>query len=211
MLQCRLVHIQADYLYGRLPKFTHGWRGSTSICTLTLGSAILMVDLLFWLTKERPSSVTTMGIDFAKANSPEEDGNGFAGDSLRISLLSFPSELAAFVSANFASLEPHLHHLGVYVTKDTFVNFLAARERGGRLVDNVAPLLRGNDPVSISKINSSHVPIPKATEVTDFNRAMWRKEGFLSLKSNLWTPSLFPWLSTNKLPRPRPFTLSTRN
>ena len=69
MLQCRLIHIQADYLYGRLPKFTHGWRGSTSICSLTLGSAILMVDLLLWLTKERPSSVTTMGIDFAKVNS----------------------------------------------------------------------------------------------------------------------------------------------
>ena len=50
-----------DYLYGRLEKLTQGWRAETPDYSVMQGGGIHLVDLMLWMTGERPVSVFAAG------------------------------------------------------------------------------------------------------------------------------------------------------
>lgn len=108
--------VEADYVYGRLWKLTDGWRGRIPDYSVMLGGGIHMLDLLLWMTGERPVEVTAYGSGLASSRT------SFQGRDLVLALLRFPSGMLAKVGANFASVHPHFHRLVVYGTAATFEN-----------------------------------------------------------------------------------------
>lgn len=167
-----VVHIQADYLYGRLHKLTQGWRGRRSDYSVTLGGAIHMVDLVLWLTGERPEFVTAIGSGKGTTGQLRHDGTRFAGDSLRAGLLSFPSGITACVSANFGSVGPHFHRLDVYGTAGTFMNLPTKSAEGKTEPGSVGLLLRGRDPGTAEEVPIPYPAVAKGALLPDFNRAL---------------------------------------
>ena len=167
-----VVHLQADYLYGRLHKLTHGWRGTDPDYSVSLGGAIHMIDLLLWLTGERPESVMGIGSGKGAAGHLREDGTSFPGDSLRSGLLSFSSGVTASVSANFGSVGPHFHRLDVYGTTGTFMNLPTKPRRDGGAPGSVGLLLRGVDPGTAEEVTVPYPDVPKGALLPDFNRAL---------------------------------------
>lgn len=119
--------IECDYVYGRLHKLTDGWRGQIPNYSVTLGGGIHVIDLLLWLSGERPVEVTAYG------SSLGSKGTGFCGIDLVLALLRFESGLVAKVSANFASVYPHFHRFIVYGSKATFENLPPAVSETARL------------------------------------------------------------------------------
>jgi predicted dehydrogenase len=122
-----LFYIEGDYVYGRLHKLTDGWRGRVPNYSVTLGGGIHVVDLLLWLSGERPVEVTAYGSNLGSA------GTGFEGTDLVLALLRFESGLVAKIGANFASVYPHFHRLMVYGTKATFENLPPTISSAARL------------------------------------------------------------------------------
>lgn len=167
-----LVHIQADYLYGRLPKLTHGWRGTMPDYSVTLGGAIHMVDLMLWLAGQRPQAVTAIGSGAGAASADREGATGFAGDTLRAGLLTFASGLTASVSANFGSVGPHFHRLDVYGTAATFMNVPAITGADDLRPGSAGLLLRGPDPGLVHPVDAPYPAVPKGMLLPEFNRAI---------------------------------------
>lgn len=168
-----IVHVQADYLYGRLSKLTHGWRGTNPEYSVTLGGTIHMVDLLLWLVGELPVVVTAVGsgAGLVDANS-NESSVGYRGDTLRTGLLSFSSGLTASVSANFGSASPHFHRLDVYGTTGTFMNLPTASQHGPSTPSNTGLVLRGPDPGTAETVNLHYPAVPKGILIPEFNKAL---------------------------------------
>ena len=108
--------IEADYVYGRLHKLTDGWRGDIPDYSVMLGGGIHMLDLVLWLTGQRPVEVTAYGSSLASRHTR------FQGNDLVLALLRFPDGMVAKVGANFASVHPHFHRFVVYGTEATFEN-----------------------------------------------------------------------------------------
>jgi predicted dehydrogenase len=119
--------IEGDYVYGRLHKLTSGWRGHIPGYSVTLGGGIHMIDLVLWLSAERPVEVIAYGSGLASA------GTGFRGTDLVFALLRFESGLVAKMGANFASVYPHFHRLVVHGTKATFENLPSAISTSARM------------------------------------------------------------------------------
>lgn len=115
----RIYCIEADYLYGRFHKITHGWRGQIQDYSVMLGGGIHMIDLVLWIAGERPVEATAIG------NSLVSQGTGFAGPDCVIALLRFPSGMIAKIGANFGCVHPHFHRFTAWGTKATFDNTLA--------------------------------------------------------------------------------------
>jgi predicted dehydrogenase len=108
--------VEADYVYGRLHKLTDGWRGQIPDYSVTLGGGIHMVDLVLWLTGERPREVMAYGSSLASRTT------SFVGTDLVLSLLRFDSGFLAKIGANFASVHPHFHRFVLYGTRGSFDN-----------------------------------------------------------------------------------------
>lgn len=111
----RLYYVEGDYNYGRIEKIIHGWRGTRPFYSVTHGGAIHMIDLLLWLTGERPRRVTATG------NRLATEGTGFRFNDMVAALLEFPSGMIGTVTANFACVQPHGHAVALYGTEATFV------------------------------------------------------------------------------------------
>jgi predicted dehydrogenase len=111
-----LFCIEGDYLYGRLHKLATGWRGRIRDYSVVLGGGIHVVDLLLWLSGQRPVEVTAYGSKLGSV------GSGFDGTDLVLALLTFESGLIAKIGANFAAHYQHFHRLTVYGTEATFEN-----------------------------------------------------------------------------------------
>jgi predicted dehydrogenase len=110
-----LYAFDGDYLYGRLHKITEGWRGSVDEYSVMLGGGVHLVDLLLWVTGERPESVAAVG------NRIATERTGFRYDDYVAATFSFESGLVARITANFASVHPHQHVVRVFGTEGTFV------------------------------------------------------------------------------------------
>jgi len=117
-----IFHLEGDYLYGRLEKLSAGWRGEDPTYSVTLGGAVHMIDLLIWLTGERPSRVYAVGSGKGLRESADAVDSSFDGDDFRIALLEFPSGMTAKVSANYACVLPHFHRLDVFGTLGTYIH-----------------------------------------------------------------------------------------
>lgn len=119
--------VEADYVYGRLHKLTDGWRGQIPGYSVMLGGGIHMVDLLLWITGQRPREVMAYASGLASRHT------SFQGNDLALALLSFDSGLTAKIGANFASVHPHFHRFIVYGTEATFENTPGDSTVPGRL------------------------------------------------------------------------------
>ena len=111
----KLYAFDGDYLYGRLHKITEGWRRGEKEYSVMLGGGIHLVDLMLWLTGERPSRVSAAGNRISTA------GSAFRYDDFRAATLEFDSGLVARISANFGSVHAHQHVVRVFGTGGTFL------------------------------------------------------------------------------------------
>jgi predicted dehydrogenase len=147
-----LYAFDGDYLYGRLHKITEGWRSLEQGYSVMLGGAIHLVDLLLWLTGQRPVRVSAAGNRISTADS------AFQHDDYRAATLEFESGLVARISANFGSVHRHQHLVRVFGTRATF------------LYDDAGPRLHSSrDPgESARRLEEAPLPIGKGLLIPAF-------------------------------------------
>lgn len=104
-----------DYLYGRLPKITEGWRSRIDDYSVMEGGGIHLIDLMLWITGERPTTVRTAG------NRICTHGTVFRYDDFHAATFTFPSGMIGRITANFGCVHGHQHVVRVFGTKGTFV------------------------------------------------------------------------------------------
>ena len=111
-----IYYLEADYNYGRMHKILDGWRGKLPFYSVTHGGGIHMIDLVLWLTGNRPEEVVAMGTRRASRDT------GFAFNDTVTALLRFADGTVAKVSANFPCVYPHFHDVVVFGTRATWRN-----------------------------------------------------------------------------------------
>jgi predicted dehydrogenase len=104
-----------DYLFGRLHKITEGWRKDVDSYSAMMGGGIHLVDLMMWLTGERPLRVA------AAANQISTRGTAFRYRDFSAATFEFQSGLVGRVTANFGCVHRHQHVVRVFGTKATFI------------------------------------------------------------------------------------------
>jgi predicted dehydrogenase len=104
-----------DYLYGRLHKITDGWRKDVESYSAMMGGGIHLVDLMMWLTGERPLRVAAAG------NNISTRGTAFRYRDFSAATFEFQSGLVGRVTANFGCVHRHQHVVRVFGTKATFI------------------------------------------------------------------------------------------
>jgi predicted dehydrogenase len=109
-----LYAFDGDYLYGRLEKITEGWRKDVSDYSVMQGG-VHLVDLLLWMTSERPVSV------FAAGNRVCTQQTAFRSHDYVAATLRFESGLIGRITANFGCVHRHQHVVRVFGTQATFV------------------------------------------------------------------------------------------
>lgn len=111
----RLYAFDGDYLYGRIEKITRGWRKDVVDYSVMLGGGIHLVDLMRWITAERPLEAWSSG------NRICTEGTAFRHDDYSAATLRSPSGLIGRITANFGCVHPHQHVLRVFGTRATFI------------------------------------------------------------------------------------------
>lgn len=152
----RLYSFDAEYLYGRLQKITDGWRGSIENYSVMEGGGIHMVDLLLWLTGEKPTVVSAAGNDVCT------EGMGLEFNDFVAATLQFSSPLIARVVANFGCIHRHQHVVRLYGTEATL------------LYDDCGPRLHeSRDPAANPKrLPHDPLPVDKGVLIPDFVAAV---------------------------------------
>lgn len=104
-----------DYLYGRLEKITDGWRGQVDGYSVVQGGAVHLIDLMLWITGERPTRVSAVGNRIASR------GSAFRYDDYVSATYTFDSGIVGRITANFGCVHRHQHVVRVFGTRGTFV------------------------------------------------------------------------------------------
>jgi predicted dehydrogenase len=131
-----IYSFDGEYLYGRLHKITEGWRSEIENYSVIEGGGIHMIDLMLWLTNERPENVTSMG------NRISTEDTKFRYNDFVASTMQMESGLVSRIVANFGSVHRHQHVVRVYGTKGTFVyDDMGARVHWTRDEDKKAEML----------------------------------------------------------------------
>jgi len=104
-----------DYLYGRLHKITDGWRADVPEYSVMLGGGVHLIDLMLWVTGQRPASVMGIGNRICSA------GTRFRYDDYQAVTFRFPSGLVGRITANFGCAHRHQHVVRVFGTRATFI------------------------------------------------------------------------------------------
>jgi len=104
-----------DYLYGRLHKITDGWRGRVDDYSVMQGGGVHLVDLMMWITGQRPSRVTAAGNRIATKSTP------FRYADFVAATFEFESGLIGRITANFGCVHRHQHVVRVFGTRGTLV------------------------------------------------------------------------------------------
>ncbi len=145
-----------DYLYGRLHKVTEGWRGSVQDYSVMQGGGIHLIDLLLWLTGQRPESVFTLGNRISTART------AFKYNDFAAATLEFSSGLVGRITANYGCVHRHHHVMRVFGTQATF------------LYDDAGPRLhQSRDPQRLAApINAHPLPPGKGSLIPDFVAAI---------------------------------------
>jgi predicted dehydrogenase len=125
-----------DYLYGRVHKIIEGWRKDVENYSVMLGGGIHLVDLMLWLTAQRPDSVTAVGNRICTA------GSSFRYHDYMAATFQFASGLIGRITANFGCAHGHQHVVRVFGTRGTFIyDDLGPRLHKGRAPSSsAAPL-----------------------------------------------------------------------
>ena len=111
----QIYAFDGDYLYGRLRKITEGWRKDVDGYSVMEGGGIHLVDLMMWLTGQRPVSVSAAG------NRICSERTEFRYDDFVSATFQFESGLIGRITANFGCVHRHHHVVRVFGTKGTFV------------------------------------------------------------------------------------------
>lgn len=163
-----------DYLYGRLHKITDGWRGESARYSVMLGGGIHMIDLLLWLTGQRPESVCAVG------NNISTKETRFRYDDFTAATLTFPSGMVARITANFGCVHAHQHVLRIFGTRKTFV----LDDAGPRIMTGRDPLERGLPVPQAQPILLNTKPEHKGILIPDFVRSILSGERQQSVDTN---------------------------
>ena len=147
-----------DYLYGRLHKITDGWRGDTEDYSVMLGGGIHMIDLLLWLTGQRPDRVQAAGSSLATR------GSRFRYDDFTAATLTFPSGLIGRITANFACMHPHQHVVRIFGTRKTFI----LDDAGPRVLEHRDPPERGASITWARQVALAATPADKGVLIPGF-------------------------------------------
>lgn len=118
-----------DYLYGRLEKIARGWRKDVENYSVVQGGGIHLIDLMLWLTNEKPTTVAAVGNRLCTA---ETD---FRYDDYVTATFRFASGLIGRITANFGCVHRHQHVVRVFGTRATFIY----DDQGPRLHTDRAP------------------------------------------------------------------------
>jgi len=110
-----IYSLDADYLYGRLDKIAHGWRKDVVNYSVILGGGVHLVDLMLWLTGERPVKVLALG------NRICSQGTDFRYLDNVEAMLQADNGMIGRITANFGCVHPHQHVIRVFGTKGTFI------------------------------------------------------------------------------------------
>jgi len=145
-----------DYLFGRLAKITEGWRKDVPDYSVMQGGAVHLVDLMLWLTGERPRGVHAAGNRISTA------GTAFRYHDFVAATYTFASGMVGRVTANFGAVHRHQHVVRVFGTKATF----AYDDRGPRLH-------RSRDPeVAAEALDLAPKPASKGELIAPFAAAI---------------------------------------
>ena len=111
----QLYAFDGDYLYGRMQKITHGWRKDVEHYSVMQGGGVHLVDLMLWLTGQKPTTVTATG------NRVCTSGTAFRYLDYVSATFQFPSGLIGRISANFGCVHRHQHVVRAFGTLGTFI------------------------------------------------------------------------------------------
>lgn len=104
-----------DYLYGRIEKITQGWRRNVGNYSVMLGGGVHLVDLMLWITGQKPDSVTAIG------NRICTEGTDFRYHDFIAATYRFSSGLVGRITANFGCVHRHHQIVRIFGTEKTFV------------------------------------------------------------------------------------------
>jgi predicted dehydrogenase len=147
-----------DYLYGRLHKITEGWRGDADDYSVMLGGGIHMIDLMLWLTGQRPVSVHAVGNRICTRDS------GFRYDDYTAATMTFASGMVGRITANFGCVHRHQHVMRVFGTRKTFI----LDDAGPRLMVARDPAEPGLAMPQVEPINLATKPAHKGALIPAF-------------------------------------------
>jgi predicted dehydrogenase len=147
-----------DYLYGRLHKITEGWRGDTDNYSVMLGGGIHMIDLMLWLTGQRPLSVQAVG------NRICARGTDFQYDDFTAATMTFASGMVGRITANFGCVHRHQHVVRVFGTRKTFI----LDDAGPRLMTARDPVEPGLAVSPVEQLNLATKPAHKGALIPAF-------------------------------------------
>ncbi len=140
----KLYAFDGDYLYGRMHKITEGWRQNVADYSVMEGGGVHLVDLLLWLTGERPAAATAVG------NRLCTEGTAFKYNDFVATTLEFDSGLVARITANFGCVHRHQHVMRVFGTAATF------------LYDDAGARLHSSRDPQVPQERPPHAPLPSA-------------------------------------------------
>ena len=108
-------YIEADYIWGRKKKLFE-WRSKVKNYSLILGAGIHIIDLVMWMLRSKPISVTTF------ANKKTTIKSKFKKNSLYVMLFEFPSNIIVKITANGAAAHNHFHEMKIFSKNETLVH-----------------------------------------------------------------------------------------
>lgn len=112
----RVYAFDGDYLYGRLEKLTAGWRRDVKDYSVVFGGGIHLIDLMIWLSGERPRTVAAVG------NRICTEGTDFTYRDFAAAQFISPSGMVGRVTSNFGCVHRHQHVVRVFGTQRTFLH-----------------------------------------------------------------------------------------
>lgn len=133
-----------DYLYGRLQKVTEGWRRDVTDYSVMQGGGIHLIDLLLWITRQRPQSVTAAGNRLCSRDS------AFRYNDYCAATLRFESGMLARMTANYGCVHRHHHVMRVFGTRRTLI------------YDDAGARMHYTRDPACDAISIAHAPLPAA-------------------------------------------------
>ena len=110
-----IYEFSADYWYGRVKKLTEGWRKDVQNYSCMLGAGIHLIDLMLWVTGERPIRVSAVGNKIATRDT------AFKYTDFVAATFEFPSGLIGRISVNMGAQHSHFHAVRVFGTQGAFI------------------------------------------------------------------------------------------
>lgn len=112
----KIYYIEANYLYGRIKKITHGWRKYEPYYSVILGGGIHLIDMIDYLFGYKVKSI------FSKGNNLISKRNNFNFNDNAVSIIQFSNNVIAKISSNFSCAHPHFHEIKIFGENKTVIN-----------------------------------------------------------------------------------------